>query len=126
MELIPIDQCKHRGVYRIECRNLGIGVYDEETKGFTGIRSKFGSQYLFEEYHWDTGAPHGTVDGTEYLHQLPDDIELKCNVHFEMSMEEYSKKRDIPISVLKEDTFPRKMFKTYQPLFDYLNEIESD
>lgn len=124
MELIPIDQCKHRGVYRIDCRNLGIGVYDEETKGFTGIRSKFGSKYLFEEYHWDTGAPHGTVDGTEYLHQLPDDIELKCSVYFELNMEEYIKRYKIDYD-LKEDTFPRKMFKTYQPLFDYLNKIKA-
>ncbi len=59
--IIPIELCKHGFLYKIYSRNLDCGVYDETTKGFVGIRTKFGSRYLFTEYHWDTGAPFGTV-----------------------------------------------------------------
>jgi hypothetical protein len=39
--------------------------------GFVGIREKFGSEYLFTEYHWDTGAPCGTVHPVELLEMCP-------------------------------------------------------
>lgn len=69
--MIPMDQCKHGGLYRISCRNLSLGVYNSEAKGFIGIREKFGNLYLFTEYHWDTGEPFGTVCPIEFLEDCP-------------------------------------------------------
>jgi hypothetical protein len=61
-------------VYRIHSRNLSVGVYRAAVKGFIGIRVKFGSHYLFTEYHYDTGAPFGTVRPRAQIGVLPDDI----------------------------------------------------
>lgn len=64
---IPMTSCKHRHLYRLNSRNLRYGVYNSETKGFTGLRRKFDNLFMFEEYHWDTGAPYGTVKPLEDL-----------------------------------------------------------
>jgi hypothetical protein len=58
---IPLAACEDRRLYRISSRNFVYGVFSAETRGFVGIREKFGSEYLFTEYHFDTGAPFGTV-----------------------------------------------------------------
>lgn len=68
---IPIGECKHGYLYHICCRNLLIGVYNEKTQGFVGIRTKFGHEFLFTEYHWDTGAPFGTVQPVAILEECP-------------------------------------------------------
>lgn len=73
-DYIPIDQCVDRGVYRIHSRNLSVGVYRADVKGFIGIRLKCGDRYLFTEYHYDTGAPFGTVFPKAQIEYLPDDI----------------------------------------------------
>lgn len=77
IESIPLDQCEHGYLYRIRSRNLMTGVFNKESNGFIGIREKFGNEYLFTEYHWDTGAPFGTVHPVEKLAKVPDDIEIK-------------------------------------------------
>ena len=74
---IRLDQCKDRVLYRIHSRNLEYGIYCEEEKGFIGIREKFGYKYLFTEYHWDTGAPYGTVKPQEELFIIPEELVLK-------------------------------------------------
>jgi hypothetical protein len=68
---IPLAELKHGGVYRIRSRNLNVGVFNEQTKGFMGIREKLGDRYLFAEYHWDIGAPFGTVHALEFLGMCP-------------------------------------------------------
>lgn len=60
MELPKIEDCIARRVYKIRCRNLPYGVWNGKD-GFIGIRLQFDDRYLFTEYHWDTGAPYGTV-----------------------------------------------------------------
>lgn len=65
--MIPKEQCVDRGVYRIKSRNLTVGVYREAVGGFIGIRLKFNSEFLFEEYHYDNGPPFGTVEPIELL-----------------------------------------------------------
>ncbi len=50
-ERIAIDECKHGWLYRVHSRNLNLGVYRTDDKGFIGIRHKFGSRFLFTEYH---------------------------------------------------------------------------
>lgn len=71
MEYIPLAQCKDHYTYIIRSRNLIVGVFRESTGGFMGIREKFGSEYLFEEFHYDTGAPFGTVRPVRVLEQCP-------------------------------------------------------
>lgn len=72
---IPLSECEEGYLYRIDCRNLSLGVFNSKA-GFIGIRDKWGSKFLFTEYHWDTGPPFGTVCPKEKLEKLPDDIEL--------------------------------------------------
>ena len=71
---LKLHECEHRGIYLIRSRNLRIGAYREATKGFIGIRCKFGELYLFEEYHWDNGPPFGTVLPTRKIGVVPDGI----------------------------------------------------
>jgi hypothetical protein len=75
--MIPIEDCIFGRVYKIRCRNLSYGVYDGDS-GFIGIRTKFGSRYLFTEYHWDAGAPFGTVRKQEDTGiNVPNNINIK-------------------------------------------------
>lgn len=75
-DYIPLEKCKKGYVYKIHSRNLSYGVYDGN-EGFIGIREKFGDRYLFTEYHYDQGAPYGTVKPFEEICELPSDI--PCN-----------------------------------------------
>ena len=76
MEYIKIQDCENRHLYKLNSRNLTYGIFEEDEKGFVGIREKFGDEYLFTEYHWDIGEPIGTVHPVKKLIKLPDDIML--------------------------------------------------
>ena len=97
MNYIKIEDCIDHGLYQINSRNLTFGVYRAECKGFTGIREKFGNQYLDTEFHFDTGSPFGTVTPQKYLELCP-------------------------IKDVSEGKLDGQMFKTNKPLFDYLKE----
>jgi hypothetical protein len=73
---IPVEECKPGFLYKIASRNLAIGVFNPLDNGFIGIRTKFGHRYLFTEYHWDTGAPFGTVKPVEALEACPESMTL--------------------------------------------------
>lgn len=73
--MIPMDECEKGVIYRLHSRNLTLGVYDGNT-GFIGIREKFGSRYLFTEYHYDSGPPFGTVTPLAEVDIVPKEIEL--------------------------------------------------
>ena len=73
---------KTRYVYRLQSRNLSVGVYRETdsgeygiSRGFTGIRTKFGARYLDTEV-WNEPPGNGTATPLEELGRVPDDIEL--------------------------------------------------
>lgn len=72
---IRIPDLDERGLYRIYSRNLDLGVWDGKG-GFIGIRTKFGSRFLFTEYHFDFSEHHGTVRPVQITDWLPEDIEL--------------------------------------------------
>ena len=74
-EWIPLKDCVQGGLYKIDSRNLDIGIFNKESEEFIGIRTKFGDRYLFTEYHWDTGAPYGTVKPVELLEMYPNDLD---------------------------------------------------
>jgi hypothetical protein len=84
---IPLEECKHGGLYRISSRNLSLGVYDERHHGFTGIREKFGEFFLDTEFHWDTGAPFGTAHPKELLEMVPEEIGVDHSVEVEYTEE---------------------------------------
>jgi len=71
-EYISVDKCKDGYLYVISARNSNLGIYNESNKGFTISRDKFGANYLFDEFHWDTGAPFGTVKPKMELEKAPE------------------------------------------------------
>ena len=78
--MIPLSECRNRFLYRINCRNLSLGVFKVETGGFIGLRRKFDRTFAFEEYHWDNGPPYGTVRPNELLEELPEKIILDVSL----------------------------------------------
>ena len=68
---IPVHECKHGGLYKLHSRNLTFGVYEEKSKGFVGIREKFGHKFLFTEFHYDNGPPYGTAVPLEFIEMCP-------------------------------------------------------
>ena len=133
MEYLPLAECKDRFLYRLNSRNLSLGVFNAKLQGFVGIRYKF-DEYLDTEYHWDTGAPHGTAYPLEELRELPDEIELKENTPTEDSKTGRLVAFDKPVKdggkgwyfldtgESSQDIRPTS--RTYQPLFDWLKEQE--
>lgn len=75
---IAMTNCVVGHLYRLRSRNLVIGVYDG--RGFIGIREKFGHKFLFMEYHWDQGAPYGTVHPIEDVGVLPEGIPVRVDL----------------------------------------------
>lgn len=58
---IPMDELKPFYFYRIRARNARYGIWLPKEQGFMIRREKFGDYFTFIEYHWNTGAPFGTV-----------------------------------------------------------------
>jgi hypothetical protein len=78
---IRLVDCEKGWLYRINSRNLSLGVFDGKG-GFIGIREKLGARYLFTEYHEDTGPPYGTVTVLEKLRPFPETIPCEeCLTH---------------------------------------------
>lgn len=80
MSYISLNDCIDGHVYRIRARNGGFGIFKRGSgdkfmpgnNSFTLSRWKFGSNYLFDEYHWDMGEPFGTVKPLEDLGSVPE------------------------------------------------------
>lgn len=60
-DIIPIDKCKDRYLYIITARNASIGIFDKKTSSFIISRTKFRSNYLFSEVHYDQDENFGTA-----------------------------------------------------------------
>lgn len=77
MKKIDMDLLVDGEAYRIRSRNLVVGVWRADRRGFIGIRNKFGSDYLFTEFHHDADPYVGTVNGMEPLGvRVPDGVDL--------------------------------------------------
>jgi len=75
---IPLEDLVHRHIYKIRSRNLFVGVWNETTQGFIGIRLKFASKYLDTEYEWNTGGSSGTAYALGDTGDIvPDDIPMR-------------------------------------------------
>lgn len=68
---ITIPNLKPGFIYKIRARNAQFGIWLPQRNSFLISRTKFGNNYLFEEYHWDTGSPHGTVKPLEEIEESP-------------------------------------------------------
>jgi hypothetical protein len=70
-EYLPLEQCQDGHVYQIRARNGIVGIFNKARSSFALNREKFGRVYLFDEYHWDTGEPHGTAKPFKDLGPAP-------------------------------------------------------
>ena len=104
MNYIPLEKCKNRSLYKIKSRNLEFGVFNKDTLGFIGIREKLGSEFLFTEYHCDSGfeiefgdvdgrkrkASFGSVFPKKELERIPDELSLKPYFEIEKEGRKYA------------------------------------
>jgi hypothetical protein len=68
---IKIPDLKPGYLYQIRARNSRFGIWLPSKLGFMISREKFGYVYPFIEYHYDIGAPFGTVKPLEEIEQSP-------------------------------------------------------
>jgi hypothetical protein len=66
-DYILLNECKDQHLYLIKARNSQLGVFKKAASSFIISRFKFKSNFLFEEDHWDTGEPFGTVQPIKLL-----------------------------------------------------------
>jgi len=71
---LQMDELDKRSIYFISARNSHFGIWNSNNKSFIISRCKFDNNYLFEEYHWDTGEPFGTVKPLTLLKVVPAEI----------------------------------------------------
>jgi hypothetical protein len=75
MPNIEIADLKPGYLYRLNARNIRIGVWNPATHGgrgsFIGIRTKFNSRFLDTELHYDADPNFGTATPTEELADCP-------------------------------------------------------
>ena len=91
MEYLSIEECKPGFLYEIRGRNGSVGIYrvipqDEARRQqfchvFDLSRHKFGSNYVFGEYHYDDGEPYGTVFPLRELEQVPPEVLTGSEAH---------------------------------------------
>lgn len=72
MNRIKEDDLKDGNVYAITARNANVGIWDVEKRGFLIPRNKFGEDYLFIEYEYDTDPTFGTAKAYFDLGEAPD------------------------------------------------------
>lgn len=74
---IPESDLIHRRLYRVRSRNLVIGAWDKDKRGFIGLREKFGSRFPFIEFHHDADPHVGTAQAERDLGiDVPPEIEM--------------------------------------------------
>ena len=73
VDYIKIPDLKPGWLYHIDARNSTHGIWLPQRNSFLISRIKFTANYLFEEFHWDTGAPFGTVKPIEEVELAPFD-----------------------------------------------------
>jgi hypothetical protein len=71
VKYIKMEDLKKGYLYHIKARNAYVGIWIPEKQSFLISRWKFNENFLFEEYHWDTGEPYGTVKPLEDIENCP-------------------------------------------------------
>lgn len=72
---VPLADVVIGRAYLIHARNGGVGVavLEDGQVGYRLHRVKFDRHYLFVEWDWDIGEPHGTAIPLHLLDDLPPD-----------------------------------------------------
>jgi len=65
MDYIPKDKLIVGAIYKCKARNFTQGTWNGES--FDYMRTKFSSTFPDKEFHWDNGAPFGTVKPLEKI-----------------------------------------------------------
>jgi len=105
LEYLKMGQLKTGYLYKIIARNANCGIWLPQRQGFITSRIKAGTNFLFEEYHWDCKA-WATAKPLEEIEKSPFNAE-EINI-------EYSEKND------------RKVFgyPKSKEILEYLNKFE--
>ena len=69
-EWIKKEDMKVGALYECKARNFTIGKWDGDK--FEYERTKFGMTFIDHEYHYDDGAPYGTVKPLKEIEQNND------------------------------------------------------
>ena len=93
MIYLKIPELKDGYTYRVSARNASFGIWRKSKNSFIISRWKFGANYIFEEYHYDTGAPFGTVNPLEEIEKSPfvpekDTEKIFTDTHFYIEKED--------------------------------------
>ena len=68
---IRLEDCEDGCLYRLRSRNLAIGVFSQEMRGFVGIREKFGAKFLELEYGYTQEPSFGSATAVQKLEKCP-------------------------------------------------------
>lgn len=133
---IDWDKCIIRTIYKLNSRNLSIGVYDGINR-FIGIRTKFNNRFLDSENHYDAHEQfgYGTACPIAIIGILPENINLQ---EYNGSIDQITKRMvefDKPIDdggrgwyyldTGEGDVNIRSMRIFNKELFDYLDNLQN-
>lgn len=106
---IPIDKCVAGHLYIISARNASLGIcnpkgnlFGKEAMSFTISRYKFGSNYLFDEVHWDADDHYGTACPLLDLGPVPEFADEKATLDW---LNDQYKKYENKIEELDQEQF---------------------
>jgi len=101
---IKMDDLKDGYLYKIIARNASYGIWIASTKSFAISRTKFTSNYIFEEYHYDCEA-YATAQPIEETEQSP------------------FKSKDIVVELINKKGQKYYRYKNEDELLKYLNKF---
>jgi len=126
MNYIPLDECRHGGLYKIHARNFYLGVFNFLNSGFIGVREKFGNKFLFTEFHWDTGPPFGTVKPIKLIEECPveDIFDLRLDESVDPPCHRENHELFEYLNNKVDELFPKHedKLKEYELICEWLNE----
>lgn len=125
-KIIPISCCIHRGIYKLNGRNINIGIYDWGKVGFYGLREKYDTLRIDFEKHINC---QGTAMPIELLDiELPESIVLTASLGTKCYncgyWVEYIKAEKKWIHINHECNSLRPVTRINKQLFDFLKELE--
>jgi len=120
MEYLKMDQLKAGYLYKIMARHANYGIWLPQRQGFITSRIKSGSNFLFEECHWDCEA-FATVKPLEEIEKSPFSAE---EINIEYSEKNSKKVFGYPKS--KEILGYLNKFEPKEHFFELLSKEEQD
>jgi len=91
---VNINDLKDRYLYKIHARNSEIGIWMEETGSFLISRFKLGSNFLFDEIHYDLSDDFGTVWPLEEIEEVTVEVPKPFKYAFKNDSDELNKKME--------------------------------